>query len=107
MTDLLVWEMGLNEVSTDYCSLDLPSLERVILRSYSFDSCDMAIFESICFLWFAKNCIQGLDLPKLRIISYCGEGYSLAGYCEDERETMINDYESYDNTLIMKGMRNV
>ena len=44
-----------------------------------------------------------LDLPKLRIISYCGEGFSLAGYSEEERETMINDCESYENTLIMKG----
>ena len=44
-----------------------------------------------------------LDLPKLHTISFNGR-YALEGYWKDNRKTMINGHESYDNTLIMKGM---
>ena len=43
-----------------------------------------------------------LDLPKLHTISINGE-YVLAGDNEDNRKTIINGHESYDNTLIMKS----
>ena len=44
-----------------------------------------------------------LDLPKLHTISFNG-GCDLAGDDRDNRQTMINGHESYDNTLIMKSM---
>ena len=43
-----------------------------------------------------------LDLPKLQIISFNGI-YALAGDGRDNRKTMINGHESFDNTLIMKS----
>ena len=43
-----------------------------------------------------------LDLPKLHTISFYGE-IALAGDGRDNRKTMINGHESYDNTLIMKS----
>ena len=49
-----------------------------------------------------------LDLPKLHIISFNGSALlgngALAGDNRDNRKTMINGHESYDNTLIMKSM---
>ena len=44
-----------------------------------------------------------LDLPKLHTISFNG-GCDLQGDGGDNRKTMINGNESYDNTLIMKSM---
>ena len=44
-----------------------------------------------------------LDLPKLHTISFNGN-WALAGDDRDNRKTMINGHESYDNTLIMKSM---
>ena len=43
-----------------------------------------------------------LDLPKLHTISFIGN-YVLAGDGRDKRKTIIDDYESFDNTLIMKS----
>ena len=43
-----------------------------------------------------------LDLPKLHTISFNGYG-ALAGDGRDNRQTMINGHESFDNTLIMKS----
>ena len=43
-----------------------------------------------------------LDLPKLHTISFEGD-YGLAGDGRDNRKTIINGHESYDNTLIMKS----
>ena len=43
-----------------------------------------------------------LDLPKLHTISF-NENYALAGDPRDNRKTIINGHESYDNTLIMKS----
>ena len=43
-----------------------------------------------------------LDLPKLHTISFDGWN-ALAGDDGDNRETIINGHESYDNTLIMKS----
>ena len=53
-------------------------------------------FHSISFLI--------LDLPKLHTISFNGNYGALQGDNRDNRETMINGHESYDNTLIMKSM---
>ena len=45
-----------------------------------------------------------LDLPKLHTISFNGNCWNaLAGDWGDNRETIINGHESYDNTLIMKS----
>ena len=44
-----------------------------------------------------------LDLPKLHTISFNGI-FALRGDNRDNRKTMINGHESYDYTLIMKGM---
>ena len=43
-----------------------------------------------------------IDLPKLHTIVYNGDN-ALAGDIRDERETIINGHESYNNTLIMKS----
>ena len=43
-----------------------------------------------------------LDLPKLHTISFNGD-YVLAGDGGDNRKTIINGHESYNNTLIMKS----
>ena len=43
-----------------------------------------------------------LDLPKLHTISFNG-WYILQGDDRDNRKTIINGHESYDNTLIMKS----
>ena len=52
-------------------------------------------------IWFLI--INILDLPKLTTISFGGGG-ALAGDYRDNRKTIINGHESYDNTLIMKSM---
>ena len=44
-----------------------------------------------------------LDLPKLHTISFNGNK-PLQGDDRDNRKTMINGHESYDNRLIMKSM---
>ena len=44
-----------------------------------------------------------LDLPKLHTISFNGNCI-LQGDDRDNRKTIINGHESYDNTLIMKSM---
>ena len=44
-----------------------------------------------------------LDLPKLHTISFDGN-YALGGDGGDNRKTIINGHESYDNTLIMKSI---
>ena len=46
-----------------------------------------------------------LDLPKLQTISFDGDNV-LEGDNRDIRKTIINGHESYDNTLIMKGIIN-
>ena len=43
-----------------------------------------------------------LDLPKLHTISF-NDWYALKGNDRDNRKTIINGHESYDNTLIMKS----
>ena len=43
-----------------------------------------------------------LDLPKLHTISFKGN-YALQGDGRDNRKTIINGHESYDNTLVMKS----
>ena len=47
--------------------------------------------------------ISILDLPKLHTISFYGYGFALQGDGRDDRKTMINGHESYNNTLIMKS----
>ena len=90
----------LNENENDV--LDLPSLEIVTFRYWSFTNCHIAVFES---MWWLSIFISFLilDLPKLHTISFNGDG-ALQGVNGDNRKTMINGHESYDNTLIMKGM---
>ena len=86
----------LNENENDV--LDLPSLEIVTFGERSFKNCHVAVFESMWWLF-----ILILDLPKLHTISFNGYG-DLQGDNRDNRKTMINGHESYDNTLIMKSM---
>ena len=92
----------LNENENDV--LDLPSLEIVSFGEISFEICHLAVFESMWWLFiFIFISFLILDLPKLHTISFYGE-FALAGDNGDNRETMINGHESYDNTLIMKSM---
>ena len=90
----------LNENENDV--LDLPSLEIVTFGGYSFHYCHVAVFESMWWLFIFISFLI-LDLPKLHTISFNGD-YVLEGDDRDNRKTMINGHESYDNTLIMKSM---
>ena len=90
----------LNENENDV--LDLPSLEIVTFRGESFRDCHLAVFESMWWLFIFISFLI-LDLPKLHTISFDG-GCALHGNNRDNRKTMINDHESYENTLIMKSM---
>ena len=90
----------LNENENDV--LDLPSLEIVTFGRVSFAYCHLAVFESMWWLFIFISFLI-LDLPKLHTISFNGE-YALKGDDRDNRKTMINGYESYNNTLIMKSM---
>ena len=93
----------LNENENDV--LDLPSLEIVTFGGLSFDYCHVAVFESMWWLFiFIFISFLILDLPKLHTISFNG-GFALQGDGRDDRKTIINGYESYDNTLIMKSMK--
>ena len=47
-----------------------------------------------------------LDLPKLHTIFFVYGHNSLEGDCADDREVIINEYESYDNTFSMKSTLN-
>ena len=90
----------LNENENDV--LDLPSLEIVTFGGDSFAYCHVAVFESMWWL-FSFLSFLILDLPKLHSISFEG-WHTLQGDNRDNRKTMINGHESYDNTLIMKSM---
>ena len=95
---------GLNENENDI--LDLPSLEIITFGGHSFTCCHLAVFESMWWLFiFILFSFLILDLPKLHTISFYGWGdAALAGGGRANHKTMINGHESYDNTLIMKGM---
>ena len=82
--------------------LDLPSLEIVTFGTCSFANCHIAVFESMWWL-FTFISFHTIDLPKLHTISFSGY-FALQGDNRDNRKTMINGHESYDNTLIMKSM---
>ena len=83
--------------------LDLPSLEIVTFEEWSFRYCHVAVFESMWWLFIFISFLI-LDLPKLYTISFYGKCGALQGDGGDNRKTMINGHESYDNTLIMKSM---
>ena len=89
----------LNENENDV--LDLPSLEIVTFGLGPFDHCHVAVFESMWWLFIFISFLI-LDLPKLHTISFDG-GYALVGDGRNNRKTIINGHESYDNTLIMKS----
>ena len=91
----------LNENENDV--LDLPSLEIVTFGGFSFYLCHLAVFESMWWLFIVISFLI-LDLPKLHTISFNGYTCALSGDNRDHRQTIINGYESYDNTLIMKSM---
>ena len=46
-----------------------------------------------------------VDLPMLHTLSFLGNNI-LEGDWRDNRKTVINGHESYDNTLIMKSKLN-
>ena len=92
----------LNENENENDVLDLPSLEIVTFGECSFIECHLAVFESMWWLFIFISFLI-LDLPKLHTISFNGN-YALRGDNGDNRQTMINGHESYDNTLIMKSM---
>ena len=101
MSEKKEWmKCDLNENENDV--LDLPSLEIVTFEEWSFNKCHVAVFESMWWLFMFISFLI-LDLPKLHTISFDGD-CALAGDERDNRKTMINGYESYDNKLIMKSM---
>ena len=89
----------MNENENDV--LDLPSLEIVSFGDRSFADCHLAVFESMWWLFIFISFLI-LDLPKLHTISFNGRG-ALQGDNRDNRKTMINGHESYNNTLTMKS----
>ena len=89
----------LNENENDV--LDLPSLEIITFGGYSFQYCHIAVFESMWWLFIFISFLI-LDLPKLHTISF-NSNYDLQGDYGDNRKTMINGHESFDNILIMKS----
>ena len=91
----------LNENENENDVLDLPSLEIITFGGWSFENCHIAVFESMWWLFVFISFLI-LDLPKLHTISFNGD-YALGGDNEDNRKTIINGHESYDNTLIMKS----
>ena len=79
----------------------------ITLGGYSFANCHIGVFESIILLFNYHYLISHLiilDLPQLHTISLRGDFNALGGDINDNRAAMINGYESYDNTLIMKSM---
>ena len=92
----------LNENENENDVLDLPSLEIVTFGGSSFCLCHIAVFESMWWLFIFIS-FPILDLPKLHTISFNGY-HALQGDYGDNRKTIINGHESYDNTLIMKSM---
>ena len=56
----------------------------------------------IVHFYFISFSFLILDLPKLHTISFDGFNV-LAGDNRDNRKTIINGHESYNNTLIMKS----
>ena len=90
----------LNENENDV--LDLPSLEIVTFEEGSFQKCHIAVFESMWWLFIFISFLI-LDLPKLHTISF-NDDSALEGDNGDNRKTIINGHESYNNTLIMKSM---
>ena len=90
----------LNENENDV--LDLPSLEIVTFGECSFSHCYFAVFESMWWLFIFISFLI-LDLPKLHTISFDSDWGALKGDGRDNRQTMINGHESYDNRLIMKS----
>ena len=92
-------DLNENENANDV--LDLPSLEIVTFGRQSFDYCHIAVFESMRLLFIFISFLI-LDLPKLHTISFNGND-ALAGDDRVNRKTIINGYESFDNTLIMKN----
>ena len=95
-------DLNENENENENDVLDLPSLEIVTFGLWSFTNCHLAEFESMWWLFIFISFLI-LDLPKLHTISFNGY-WALKGDCRDNRKTMINGHESYDNTLIMKSM---
>ena len=100
MKEWMKYDLNENENENDV--LDLPSLETVTFGTCSFTYCHLAVFESMWWLFIFISFLI-LDLPKLHTISF-NDDSALAGDDGDNRETMINGHESYDNTLIMKSM---
>ena len=93
----------MNENENENDVLDLSSLQIVTFEEASFKRCHVAVFESMWWLFiFISFSFLILDLPKLHTISFNGY-FALKGDNGDDRETMINGHESYDNTLIMKS----
>ena len=66
----------------------------------------MLLYLKVCDDYSFSFSFLILDLPKLHTISFNGDWYgcALEGVNRDNRKTMINGHESYDNTLIMKSM---
>ena len=90
---------NLNENENDV--LDFPSLEIVSFKGHSFCLCHVAVFESMWWLFIFISFLI-LDLPKLHTIFFYGS-WVLAGDGGDNRKTIINGHESYNNKLIMKS----
>ena len=63
----------------------------------------MLLYLKVCDDCSFSCSFHTIDLPKLHTISFSGY-FALQGDNRDNRKTIINGHESYNNTLIMKGM---
>lgn len=82
--------------------LDLPGLEMAIFAEQSFVHCHSVVFESRFEIIFNKH-NRFLDLPKFRRLIFYGDAV-FQGDAQETRKEVINGFDSYDNSLIMRSM---
>ena len=75
---------------------------RYFWRIFIFSLSSCCIWKYVMIVHFHFISFLILDLPKLHTITFNGWN-ALLGDDGDNRKTMINGHESYDNTLIMKS----
>ena len=79
-----------------------------IIRNRYFWRTFIPVYSYFCIRKYIMNShfhFITLDLPKLHTLSFDGM-FVLSGNYQSKYESLINGYESYDNTLIMRSKLN-
>ena len=77
-----------------------------IIRNRYFWRTFIPVYSYFCIRKYVMNShFITLDLPKLHTLSFDGM-FVLSGNYQSKYESLINGYESYDNTLIMRSKLN-